>query len=38
MPQESEEGICSYLGRSLSVEYAKEKSAETIVALRNELP
>jgi hypothetical protein len=37
MPQESEEGICPYLGRSLSVGYAKEKSAAVVVADGNEL-
>ena len=31
MPQESEEGIGSYLGRSLRYELAGEKSAEVIV-------
>ena len=37
MPQESEEGICSYLGRSPDVENIKEKSAEVIVIGSNEL-
>jgi hypothetical protein len=30
------EGICSYLGRSLDVVNIQEKSAEVIVATRNE--
>ena len=31
MPQESDEGICFYLGRSPDVANIKEKSAEVIV-------
>ena len=37
MPQESSEGICSYLGRSCAVERHCKKSAEAIVAKGNEL-
>jgi hypothetical protein len=33
MYQASEEGICSYLGRSLCHELAREKSAEAIVVI-----
>jgi len=37
MSQESEEGICPYLGRSPDVWNIKEKSAEAIVPISNEL-
>jgi hypothetical protein len=36
MPQRSEKGIGSYLGRSPDVVYVREKSAEVIVVDRNE--